>query len=150
MLEETAQCSYLWLSTRVWYFHCNSTIQLLIFLKKNKHVIFVWNIILYISDHDPVKCSCCIIYLLMIDNKICYSVYGLTHWGRVRHICISDANHATSHYLNLSLNIVNWTIRNKLQWNFNQNSYIFIQEIAFENVLCKLAAILSQPQCVND
>ena len=46
-------------------------------------------------------------------------------------------------------NIVNLTLRNKLQWNVNWNSYIFIQENAFENVVCKMAAILSQPQCVK-
>ena len=54
-----------------------------------------------------------------------------------------------SHYLNQCSNIVNLTPRNKLQWNFNRNSYIFIQENAFENV-CKMVAISSQPQCVND
>ena len=32
----------------------------------------------------------------------------------------------------------------KLQWNLNQNSSIFIQENAFENVICKMAAILSR------
>ena len=34
-------------------------------------------------------------------------------------------------------NIINWTLRNKPQWNFNQNSYIFIQENAYETVVCK-------------
>ena len=34
-------------------------------------------------------------------------------------------------------------------WNFNRNSYIFIQENTFENVVRKMAAILSQPQCVS-
>ena len=60
---------------------------------------------------------------------------------------------------------------NKLQWNFNRNSYIFTQENsavlkkavklnhslthsltqenAFENVVWRTAAILSQPQCVK-
>ena len=37
---------------------------------------------------------------------------------------------------------------NKLQWNFNQNSNIFIQENAFESVVCEMAAMLSRPQCV--
>ena len=32
---------------------------------------------------------------------------------------------------------------------FIQNSYIFIQEKAFEQVVCKMAAILSRPQCVK-
>ena len=31
----------------------------------------------------------------------------------------------------------------------NQNSYIFIQENAFENIVWKMAAMLSRPQCVN-
>ena len=33
-----------------------------------------------------------------------------------------------SHYLNQCWNIVNWTLRNKLHWNFNRNSNIFVQE----------------------
>ena len=35
------------------------------------------------------------------------------------------------------------------QWNFNRNSNIFIQENAFENVVWKMAAILSRSQFVN-
>ena len=62
----------------------------------------------------------------------------------------SDNGLAPSHYQKQWWNIVNWTLRNKLQWNFNRNSYIFIQENAFENVVWKMAAILSRPQCVND
>ena len=38
---------------------------------------------------------------------------------------------------------------NKLQWNFNQNSNIFIKENALEHVVCDMASILSRPQCVN-
>ena len=38
---------------------------------------------------------------------------------------------------------------NKFQWNFNRNSYIFIQENAFKDVVCEKAAILSRPQCVK-
>ena len=42
-----------------------------------------------------------------------------------------------------------WTTRNKLQWDFNRNLYIFVQENAFENVVWKMAAISSRPQCVK-
>ena len=56
---------------------------------------------------------------------------------------------APSHYLNQCWDIVNWTLRNKLHWNFNRYSYIFIQENSFENVVWKMAAILSRPQCVK-
>ena len=38
---------------------------------------------------------------------------------------------------------------NKLQLNFNRNSNIFIQENAFESVVCEMAAMLSRPQYVN-
>ena len=81
----------------------------------------------------------------------------LTHWVWMTHICIGNlifigsdnALSAPSHYLNQCWIIVNWTLANKLQWNFNRNSFIFIQENAFQNVVWKMAAILSQPQCVN-
>ena len=45
---------------------------------------------------------------------------------------------APSHYLNQWWNIVNWTLGNMLQWNVNRNSYIFIRENAFENVVWKM------------
>ena len=84
----------------------------------------------------------------------------LTHSGRVTHICVGNLTiigsdndlsplSAPSHYLKRCWNIVNWTFRNELQWNFNRNSNIFIQEIAFENVFCKMAYILSRPRWVN-
>ena len=47
------------------------------------------------------------------------------------------------------LDIVNLTLRNKLQWNFNQNSNTFIQENALESVVWEMASISSWPQCVN-
>ena len=36
--------------------------------------------------------------------------------------------------------IVNWTLKNKLQWNFNQKK--IIEENVFENVVCEMGAIL--------
>ena len=38
-------------------------------------------------------------------------------------------------YLNQCLNSVNWTIRNKLQGNFDEYSSIFVEENMFENVV---------------
>ena len=70
------------------------------------------------------------------------------HWKQVIdiHICIlnSPAYSAPSHYLNQRRVIVNWTFRNKLQWNFNQNTKFFIHENAYENIVCEMAAILSR------
>ena len=45
--------------------------------------------------------------------------------------------------------IVDWALGNKFQWNLTRNSYIFIHENAFENVVWKMAAILCRSQCVN-
>ena len=56
---------------------------------------------------------------------------------------------ALSQYLNQHWSIVNWTLRNKIQRNFNRNSNIFIQQNAHETVICDMVSILSQPQWVN-
>ena len=48
---------------------------------------------------------------------------------------------ACRHYLNQCWNIVNWTIGIKLQWTLNRHLFTFIQENAFENVVCEIAGI---------
>ena len=50
---------------------------------------------------------------------------------------------APSHYLNQCWLVVNWTPRNKLQWNINQNKKKFIHENVSESIICNMAAILS-------
>ena len=47
------------------------------------------------------------------------------------------------------LGFVNWTLKNKLQWNFNQYTKLFIHEKASENIVCEMAAILSRGTWVN-
>ena len=51
--------------------------------------------------------------------------------------------------LNQCWPIVNWTRTNKLWWNHNRNSNIFIEENAFQNVVWKMSAVLSRPQYVK-
>ena len=51
---------------------------------------------------------------------------------------------APSHYLNQCWVIVNWTLRNKLQWNFNQHTKFSNHENASENIVCEMVAILSR------
>ena len=90
---------------------------------------------------------------------VVHSVTGqLSHWGWVVHICVgnltiigSDSGLALTRrrYLNKCWNIVNVTLRNKLQGNFNRNSNSFIQENVVERIVCEMAAILSRPQCAN-
>ena len=62
------------------------------------------------------------------------------HWFRKWLVSYS----APSHYLNQCWIIANFTLRNKLQWNVNQNTKLFIHENVSENVVCEMAAILSR------
>ena len=84
-----------------------------------------------------------------IENNACSS-----HLRVVPHICVSESRQhgfrkwlvaysAPSHYLNQCCFIVNWPARSKLQWNFNQNTKVFIREIASENIVCGVAIVLS-------
>ena len=85
---------------------------------------------------------------------------ALTHWGRVTHICVSKLTTIGSDnglspgrrqaiiWSNAGI-IVKLNRRNKFQWNLKRNWYIFIQANTFENVVWKMAAILSRPQCVK-
>ena len=103
-------------------------------------------------NRQPICCPCmqaqC--HLLWVFWRIS------THWGWVTQICVgnltiigSDNGFSPGQHqvinLNQCWNIVNWILRNKLQWNFNWNSEIFIQENVFETVVCEMVAILSEP-----
>ena len=82
------------------------------------------------------------IYVSRYDFAFSWVVM-LIHWRRVTHICVNEITIIGSDN-GMSLgqrqaiiwwwNIINWTVWNKLQCNFNLNSNIFIQENAFENV----------------
>ena len=84
----------------------------------------------------------------------------LTHLPLVLHICVSKAGQhwfrywlvaysAPSHYLNQCWVFVNWTLRNKLQWNFNQNIRLFIHKNVFENAFCEMGVILFRGRWVK-
>ena len=51
--------------------------------------------------------------------------------------------------MNQCWNIVNSNRRNKLQWNSRRNSFIFILENTFENVVCEMASIWPRSQWVD-
>ena len=81
--------------------------------------------------------------------------FSLTHLPLMPHICVCEwGQHwfiwwlvdypAPSHCLNQCRIIVNWILRNKLQWNCNQNKTLVIQEKASENIVCEMAAIKSR------
>ena len=84
----------------------------------------------------------------------------LTHLPQVPHICVSELDQhwfrqwfvtcsTPSYYLKQCWHIVNWTFENKLPWNANRNAKLFIHENAFENVVCKMEAILSRGRWGN-
>ena len=55
-----------------------------------------------------------------------------------------------SHYLNQCWIIeTNWTLRNKLQWNLDQNTKLFNHKNVFENNVCEMTAIFSSRRWVN-
>ena len=102
------------------------------------YIWFNYNTIDYV-----VKAHCCINVTANIYLTILFGFYlclpgpwrqmVLTHWVQVT---IKLSQHlfrqrlvawpAPSHYLNQCWNIVNWTLGNKFQWNFHQNTAIFI------------------------
>ena len=67
------------------------------------------------------------------------------HWFRQWFVSCN----ASSRYPIQSWLIDNWTPVQKTQWNFKQNANICFSENTFENVVCRVAVILSQSQCVN-
>ena len=48
------------------------------------------------------------------------------------------------HYVNQCWVIINWTLRDKIQWNFNRNKKLVIHENASEYIVCKMTATLSR------
>ena len=115
-----------------------------------------------IGNYIPQKMMQLLIHALNGINPCQWngSQIHLTHWGRVTHICVSKliiigSDNALSPGRRQAIIWTNncilliWTPRNKFQWNRNRNSYAFIQENALENVVRKMASILSQPQCVK-
>ena len=61
----------------------------------------------------------------------------------VRQVKVTHGTATRTYYLNQCWNFDDWTLRKKLQWNFNLNSHISINEIA------KIAAIWSRWRWVN-
>ena len=127
------------------------------------------NLCVFIEHHSIRKPVCGHwIYPIQIESKqtLVYVPWtvkdrthgpALNHWGRVTHICVSKLTiigsynglSPPSHYLKQCWNIVKLDLGNKFQWNLKRNWYIFIEANAFENVVWKMVAILSRPQCVK-
>ena len=93
-------------------------------------------------------------------SRVTVPLRGLTYWGRVMHINVSKLGRiigSDNDLVPVRCQAITWTnagvlliwpFENKFQWNLNQNTIVFIQEKAFENVVCQVAAILSRTQYV--
>ena len=103
---------------------------------KHAHIIFKW---IFLNEN---------LYILIQIPPRYIPKSPLTHLPIVLHICVCESDQhrfrqwlvaysAPSHYLNQCWIIINWTLRNDFQWNFDQKTNVFIQEIAFENVVCQ-------------
>ena len=98
-------------------------------------------------------------FLDLPEQDVSIGADWLTLWGRMTHICIgkltiigSDTGLSPGRRQAIiwtNAGIFYWTLRNKLQWNSNRNSSIFIEENIFENVVCEMLSISSRSRCVN-
>ena len=117
----------------------------------------------YVQIAQSIQCGVIIpcIYHCVIPHSTVIKRSILTHWGRLTHICASKLTIIGS-YNGLSpdrLQAIIWTKAGMLLIGpLGKNSgeiiieiYTFshIQENAFENVVWKMATILSRPQCVR-
>ena len=88
-----------------------------------------------------------------------YEFIVLNHWGQVTYICVSKisindsgnglspARHQAIIWTNAGI-WLSWTLGTNVS-EILREIHSFIQENAFKNVVCQMAAILSWSQCVN-
>ena len=112
------------------------------FLEMSQTIHICWNV----TNHSQHFLKCHKPFTIFLEMS--QTIHSFS-WNLTNILNPLPAYLAPSHYLNQCWVIVNWTLRNKLQWNFNRNYNIFIQENAFENFVCEMAAILSQHQCLQ-
>ena len=87
---------------------------------------------------------CCILNQQVLGPDDAYMVSTLgQHCFRQWLVACS----APDHWLNQCWLDINSTLRNKFQWNLNQNTEFFFHNHAFEVVVCQLSAILFRLQC---
>ena len=101
----------------------------------------------------------CHMWTFQQDNSVCNNIFFnssppsaayMPQWITSALVQIMDCHlFGTKHYLNQCCVIVNWTLRNKPLWNFNQNTNFFIHENTSENIICKMATILCRGRWIK-
>ena len=140
---------YNWITFIYGHVDLNNVHLLLIYFRKmNKYLwhLHKWHIHCFLPAAIPCNRLFTVYsqYLLTLNSSplvphICVNDSG-QHWFRYWLVAYS----APSHYLNRCWVIINWTLRNKLPWNFNQNTKRFILVNASEYIVCEITAILSR------
>ena len=85
---------------------------------------------------------------------------ALTHWGRVTHICVSKLTTIGSDngvspgqrqaiILSNAGILLNWTVGTNFSEIFSEIDTFSFKQMRLKNVVWKMAAILSRPQCVK-
>ena len=100
--------------------------------------------------HSIIHCQC----------HVCRCPGDLTHWGRVRHICVGKLTIGSDNGLSPGQSqAIIWNNDRLLRTgplgtNFSEilvkKSHFFFQENASENIVCELAAILSRGRWVEE
>ena len=127
-----------------WWLDYKSAFQKMVTLfLKGRHLLHLlllmgFQVAGLLADKIPCVITINTLTYLPLGPHICVGESG-QHWFRKWLVAYSAPNH----HLNQRWVIGNWAIRNKLQWNFNQNTKLFINENASENIVCEMAAILS-------
>ena len=141
---------YQWITARVWFHYQYSinhvTVIKSYLMKKNNiiqtkpnNLIGVWKMLsgkhwtLNIIKHN-VSSYFNLLYIFI-------QVFEDHQWMHIPSWALGPSNH-----LSQCWHIVDWTLRNKHQWDFNLNRKIFTEENAFEKVICKMFVFSSQWQ----
>ena len=103
------------------------------FLEMSQTIHICWNV----TNHSQHFLKCHKLFIMFLEMS--QTIHSFS-WNLTNILNPQPAYSTPSHYLNQCWVIVNWTLRNKLGWNFNHNYNIFIQENAFENFVCEMAA----------
>ena len=99
-----------------------------------EYITLVYSSFTNVVPHELIFILCCM-----------YVSESGQHWFRY----LLVTNLMPIHYPNQCWVIVNWTLRNKFQWIFNQNTKLFIHKNASESIISKMMTILSWGRWVN-
>ena len=94
------------------------------------------------------------------QNALNWSTSKLTHWGRVTHICVSKLTIVGSDnglspcrcqsiiWTNAGILLI-WTSGTNFSEILSEIHEFSFKKMAFENIVCEMASILSRRKCVN-